>query len=111
MTSHCVTYSDREGVVMYLNKTIQIDFKGACAGLWDPRLINVTLENNLHGTELGSEDYYFYLSFENAVCKDYVTEKFYDALTQDIVPVVFGRADYQHFAPPQSYMDSGYSAV
>ena len=90
---------------MELNKTIQIDFKGACAGWWDPSLKNVTLDNNRHGTELGSEDYYFYISFENTLCKDYITEKFYDALTRNIVPVVFGGADYQHFAPPHSYVD------
>ena len=105
VTSHCVTDSDREGVVKELNKTIQIDLKGACAGLWDPRLINVTLDKNRHGTDLGAEDYHFYLSFENTLCKDYVTEKFYDALSQDIVPVVFGGAEYHHFAPPHSYVD------
>ena len=105
VTSHCVTDSDREGVVRQLNKTIQIDFRGACAGVWDPRLKNITLDKNRHGTDLGAEDYYFYLAFENSLCKDYVTEKFYDALTQDIVPVVFGGADYAHFAPPHSYID------
>ena len=105
VTSHCVTDSNRESVAMQLNKTIQIDFKGACAGWWDQSLLNEPLDNNRHGTELGSDDYYFYLAFENAVCKDYVTEKFFDAIKNDIVPVVFGGADYEHFAPPHSYVD------
>ena len=34
------------------------------------------------------ESYYFYLSWENSICEDYVTEKFYDALRRSIVPVV-----------------------
>ena len=33
----------------------------------------------------------FYLAFENSVCKDYVTEKFFNALETGIVPVVMGK--------------------
>ena len=29
----------------------------------------------------------FYLSFENSICEDYATEKFFNALKSDIVPV------------------------
>ena len=105
VTSHCVTDSNREGVVKELNKTIQVDYKGGCAGVWDPNLRNISTDGGRHGTDLGAEDYYFYLSFENTLCKDYVTEKFFDALAQDIVPVVFGGSDYLHFAPPQSFID------
>ena len=50
--------------------------------------------------------YKFYLSFENAVCKDYVTEKFFKVLNYDIVPVVLGGADYSKLAPEKSYIDA-----
>lgn len=39
-------------------------------------------------------DYYFYLSFENAHSKDYVSEKVLNALNHFAVPVVFGGANY-----------------
>ena len=32
----------------------------------------------------------FYLSFENSVCQDYVTEKLFNPLNKDIVPIVMG---------------------
>ena len=50
--------------------------------------------------------YKFYLSFENSVCTDYVTEKFFWIMTRNMVPVVYGGADYSSIAPPHSYIDA-----
>lgn len=51
------------------------------------------------------KDYKFYLAFENSVCRDYATEKFYNALLYNTVPIVYGGADYAKLAPRQSYID------
>ena len=51
-------------------------------------------------------DYKFYLAFENSLCRDYVTEKFYNPLLYWTVPVAYGGADYEAIgAPPNSYID------
>ena len=51
-------------------------------------------------------DYKFYLAFENSLCRDYVTEKFFNALLFSTVPIVYGGADYEAIgAPPNSYID------
>ena len=105
VTSHCATDSGREEVAKRLNKTIEIDFRGACASHWDPRLKNNHKDRHRHGTQLNVELYYFYLAFENSLCKDYVTEKFFDALATDVVPVVYGGADYSELAPPHSFIN------
>lgn len=52
-----------------------------------------------------SRHYRFYLSFENSLCPDYVTEKLYRPLAHDTVPVVYGGADYSDFFPARSYVD------
>ena len=50
--------------------------------------------------------YRFYLSFENAICRDYVTEKIFNALRLNTIPVVLGGADYSALLPPHSFIDA-----
>lgn len=49
----------------------------------------------------------FYFAFENALhCRDYITEKFWNALLLGVVPVVWGtpKDDYVAAAPPNSFI-------
>ena len=48
--------------------------------------------------------YKFYLAFENDFCHDYVTEKYWERLEQDSVPIVMG-SNYEGLAIPGSYID------
>lgn len=41
-----------------------------------------------------SRDYYFYLSFENILERDYVSEKLVIAMQNDAIPIVYSGADY-----------------
>ena len=47
----------------------------------------------------------FYLAFENSLCNDYVTEKLFDVLNYNIIPVVYGGADYERFLPRSAYIN------
>ena len=50
--------------------------------------------------------YKFSLAFENSLCRDYVTEKFWRILNETLsIPIVMGGADYKALAPPDSYLD------
>ena len=50
--------------------------------------------------------YRFTLAFENSIARDYVTEKFFDALCAGSVPVVLGAPNVAAFAPaPGCYLD------
>ena len=51
-------------------------------------------------------DYKFYLSFENSICKDYVTEKIGNILNYDVIPVTLGGANYSQMAPPNSNINA-----
>ena len=52
------------------------------------------------------QDYKFYLSFENSLCLDYVTEKLFNTFMLPIVPIVLGGANYADFAPPKSFINA-----
>ncbi|KAI6174435.1 Glyco-tran-10-N domain-containing protein [Aphelenchoides besseyi] len=45
----------------------------------------------------------FYFAFENSICKNYVTEKFF-RIKQLIVPVVLRRSDYRHLLPDDAFI-------
>lgn len=45
----------------------------------------------------------FYLAFENSICNDYITEKFW-RVKKLIVPIVLKRSLYEPFVPDDSYI-------
>jgi alpha-1,3-fucosyltransferase len=50
--------------------------------------------------------YKFILSFENSICSDYVTEKMYEAMLYNWIPIVRGGADYKTLVPKHSVIDA-----
>ena len=107
MASHCPTHGNREGYIRQLRRYIRVDAYGKCGDL---QLENCRQDNTGASPErcydtLESK-YKFYLSFENSICTDYVTEKFFWIMTRNMVPVVYGGADYSRIAPPHSYIDA-----
>lgn len=56
-------------------------------------------ENNANVTcdDILEDDYYFYLAFEKAMSEDYVTSLLLHALQHNVVPIVYGGADYTRY--------------
>jgi alpha-1,3-fucosyltransferase len=98
--SHCRTESLREKYFQWLGQHVPIDTYGSCGSLKCVPVRSDECDKLL-------DSYKFYVAAENALCPDYVTEKFYRALAADIVPIVYGGADYSPYAPPSSYIDAG----
>ena len=55
---------------------------------------------------LMEQKYRFYLSFENSLCEDYVTEKFFRILRYNVIPVTYNGAAMDKFAPKHSYINA-----
>ncbi|XP_042238171.1 alpha-(1,3)-fucosyltransferase C-like isoform X2 [Homarus americanus] len=100
MSSHCPTRSRREEYVHHLNQYLPVDKYGSCGNLSCGR--RHPLESHCWQTVL--THYSFYMAMENALCLDYISEKLYNPLLKNIVPVVWG--DYSNYLPPNSYIDA-----
>lgn len=91
--SHCSSRSGRKDLANRLQKALAlykhtVDVYGTCGPLDCPRDKKNTCDKFLE------RDYFFYLSLENSFAEDYVTEKLLTALQHDVVPIVYGGADY-----------------
>lgn len=103
--SNCRSRNGRLSYVKALTKALKpynltVDIYGKCGKLRCSR----THAKNC--SELLQKDYFFYMSMENSFAEDYVTEKLLTALHNDVVPIVYGGADYSRFLPPGSYIDA-----
>ncbi|XP_042872436.1 alpha-(1,3)-fucosyltransferase C-like [Penaeus japonicus] len=96
--SNCHPPSGRDLVAKKLQDYMKIDVFGKCGPF--------TCRQNAICMQMLEKRYKFYLSFENSLCRDYATEKFFKILKLDIVPIVYGLANYSAIAPPHSYIDA-----
>ncbi len=106
IVSHCETHGKRETYVEELRKYIDVDIYGTCGNGKFSCEHDRTYFSGPRCNKLIESTYKFYLSFENSICKDYVTEKFFKILNLYIVPIIYGGADYTQHAPPHSYIDA-----
>jgi hypothetical protein len=115
--SHCETPSKREEFAKELEKYIEIDIFGECdfkKSKTDPckEIKNWTLSAecniNLYN------NYKFYLAFENSLCDEYVTEKYWKLYNLDkffkanLVPIVRGpsTAHYEKISAKNSFINA-----
>ena len=104
MVSNCHTPSKREVYVGTLKKIIPVDIYGGCGPLKCPReeKFGIKCRNEI------SQKYKFYLSFENALCSGYFTEKtflLYDK-RRHIIPVIRSAPGIKQLLPPNTCIDA-----
>ncbi|KAK3082603.1 hypothetical protein FSP39_000305 [Pinctada imbricata] len=119
--SHCKTMSKREDYVELMRKDIKVDEYGACANRKLPNCpqYHILESWGLRPSSSGAcsnvldEKHKFYLSFENSLCRDYVTEKsLHHVMRHSVIPVMRSGANHTIFNPPHSFIDaSEFSSV
>lgn len=96
--SNCNAKSNRNVLVKKMQQYMPVDVYGKCGPL--------KCEGDKGACrEMVKKDYKFYLSFENTLCYDYVTEKVFGMMKQFVIPVVYGGSDYNRILPPGSYIN------
>ncbi|KAK4022252.1 hypothetical protein OUZ56_007731 [Daphnia magna] len=98
--SNCASQSRRNEMVRELQKYIDVDIYGDCGTMVCPR----KREDDCR--KMAGKKYKFYLSLENSLCQDYVTEKFFGMMHEPIIPVVVGFHDHhEKIAPRHSFIN------
>lgn len=92
--SNCGASSQRMEYIHELSKHIRVDLFGACGNPCPTQF-----KNSQPGEckDIIGKEYKFFLSFENSVCKNYITEKFFLELKHYIVPVTLGAGPYDSY--------------
>ena len=95
--------SQRRRYAEELARYIDIDIFGGCS----PNNLTCPRDKPDYCWQMAQTKYKFYLSFENAMCRDYVTEKLRNPLSHNIVPIALGAIDshYDRKMPPNSVID------
>ncbi|XP_052098685.1 glycoprotein 3-alpha-L-fucosyltransferase A-like [Mytilus californianus] len=101
VVSDCKYRYSRSKYVIELKKYIDVDVYGKCGkpcSAWN----DDACFKNLSG------DYKFYLSFENSLCEDYVTEKAFRLYQEDfeIIPVYRGAPNVKDILPTGTFIST-----
>ena len=92
--SNCADSARRLDYVSEMQQVMSVDVFGKCG---KPCVVKFSDGRAGECKNVIAHEYLFYLAFENSVCKDYITEKFFDLIERPIVPVVRGGGPYEFF--------------
>ncbi|KAL8600842.1 hypothetical protein ACOMHN_056500 [Nucella lapillus] len=100
LVSNCRTHGKREKYIALLQKHMQVDKYGGCSDMKCPRNVDDSCFKMIVAK------YKFFLAFENAFCKDYISEKFFRYFGADTIVVARGSNQYADFAPPGTFVNT-----
>uniref|UniRef100_H2YFF0 Fucosyltransferase n=2 Tax=Ciona savignyi TaxID=51511 RepID=H2YFF0_CIOSA len=101
LQSHCDVPSDRDRYIYHLMGNISVDSYGACLNNKDFPNPSLGDTSKMQSEELLDflAQYKFHIAFENAICNDYITEKFTRPLHVGSVPIYKGSPTARDWAP------------
>ncbi|KAK6733101.1 hypothetical protein RB195_017081 [Necator americanus] len=104
LVSHCDTHSLREETIRKMSEVIKITISGECNSYYPAADKEYCPKFNKCEEDLIAT-HRFYISFENSLCKGYITEKFFKRISQMLVPIVQNREIYNdEEIPPDSFI-------
>ncbi len=101
--SNCnISTSGRNEYIQQLQKFIPVDIFGKCGNQ-----TSCPKDAGNGCRELIAKEYKFYLAFENSLCLDYVTEKFFSQMQFNNIPIVLDlHGNQEAFSPAHSYINA-----
>ena len=95
VSNHCLQDGFRFAFVRALMKHIPVSLYGKCATMFESNNTWKCPRNMENDCLKEIQRHKFYLAFENSLCVDYITEKYWkNSLERGLVPIVLGGAPY-----------------
>ncbi|KAL1919579.1 uncharacterized protein VTP21DRAFT_1510 [Calcarisporiella thermophila] len=113
MISNCEPQNQRNRIMQELNSLVEVHSYGKCLNnkkIPKPIMEKYNIPDN-YDTYFGDwpaikrdvfSPYWFAFTPENSNCVDYVTEKVYDALAADLIPIYLGAPNIREYVPENS---------
>ena len=98
--SHCATVARREKFVKSMQNHMDVHVYGKCSR--GPIKRKCGRDKELDCYDMMEKNYKFYLSFENSICDDYLTEKYFNIFRYNVIPISFSGGKFSEMAPPHS---------
>lgn len=99
LISSCSDNLKRLKIIKELRRFINVDIYGKCSDQ------NLKCPSQGDCREYLANNYKFFLAFENSICSEYITEKFFNTLNYNTLPVVLGGGDYSKYMPKSSFIN------
>lgn len=113
--SHCETAGRRENFVKELRKYVDIDIYGKCGSYFENTLPDPCPKGSSPDCMADlMNSYKFYLSFENSLCDDYISEKYWklykpqEMFKVNLLPITRGATEeqFKKVTFPNSYLNA-----
>ena len=95
LISNCGAGTRRIEYVTEMQKFVPVKIFGKCGNSCPSNLR--TTNKPADCKQIIGKEFKFFLAFENSVCRDYITEKFFHMLRYNIIQVVLGGGNYSRF--------------
>ncbi|WAR30156.1 FUTC-like protein [Mya arenaria] len=101
VVSNCYPPFQRYRVIEELQKHVDLNYYGRCSG--KSPLPAEFIKNDVREELL--KDFKFYIALENSICRDYISEKFWNALDRRQIPVIAAPKYNLELLPEHSYLN------
>lgn len=90
-----------------MQKYASIDVYGDCEKFFNiTKCKQLNSNGNKNCKDYIYKKYKFILTFEKQMCNEFISDEFFYAISNNIVPIVLGYGDYSKFVPKSSYINA-----
>lgn len=97
LISNCPDRSGRLEYIKRVSQYVPVEIYGNCG--------SKKCLDQARCREYLARNFKFYFAFENSICRDYITEKFFETLEFDVVPIIMSYSSHKEYVPKSAFIN------